>query len=176
MTSYFLGIDIGATKTDALIADDTGRALGLVRVGPGNHQTVGYDGMASTLRDAIVQVLSMAAVPIDRIEGAGFGIAGYDWPSQHPRMLETIHQAIELNAPMAVSNDAVLGLLAGTGAGWGVALVAQLLVGWTLWGLWLGGRVQSRPDRQIPRAIVINAIGLLLLWAIRLLTGTLPPA
>src|SRR5205823_4136157 len=124
MTSYFLGIDIGATKTDALIADDTGRALGLVRVGPGNHQTVGYDGMASTLRDAIVQVLSMAAVPIDRIEGAGFGIAGYDWPSQRPRMLETIHQTIELNVPLAISNDAVLGLLSGTDAGWGVALVA----------------------------------------------------
>ena len=124
MTSYFLGIDIGATKTDALIADETGRALGLVRVGPGNHQTVGYDGMASTLRDAIVQVLSRSSVSVDLVAGAGFGIAGYDWPSQRPRMLETIRQAIEIDAPLQVVNDAVLGLLAGTDAGWGVALVA----------------------------------------------------
>ena len=66
----------------------------------------------------------MAGLSIEQIAAAGFGIAGYDWPSQRPQMLKTIRQALELRAPVAISNDAVLGLLAGTDAGWGVALVA----------------------------------------------------
>jgi N-acetylglucosamine kinase-like BadF-type ATPase len=124
MNSYFLGIDIGATKTDALVTGETGQALGFGRTGPGNQQTVGYSGMASAIREATSQALSMAGLSIEQIAGAGFGIAGYDWPSQRPQMLATIRQALEMRAPVAISNDAVLGLLAGTDAGWGVALVA----------------------------------------------------
>ncbi|HMA35534.1 MAG TPA: BadF/BadG/BcrA/BcrD ATPase family protein [Chloroflexia bacterium] len=124
MTSYFLGIDIGATKTHAIVADETGRALGFARTGPGNYQGVGYPGMVAALSAATTQALARAGLAMDQIAGAGFGIAGYDWPSQRPRMLTTIQQALELRAPVAIANDAVLGLLAGTEAGWGVALVA----------------------------------------------------
>jgi N-acetylglucosamine kinase-like BadF-type ATPase len=124
MTAYFLGIDIGATKTDALVSDETGRAVGFGRAGPGNQQTVGYTGMLAAICEATSQALSMAGLPVDDIAGAGFGIAGYDWPSQGPRMLDTIRQVIPVSIPVAISNDAVLGLLAGTDAGWGVALVA----------------------------------------------------
>ena len=124
MSSYFLGIDIGATKTHALVADETGRALGFGIAGPGNHQVVGYDGMAGALREASGQALSMAGLSTGDLAGAGFGIAGYDWPSQHGQMLDTIRQVLYLSAPFALVNDAVLGLLAGTDQGWGVALVA----------------------------------------------------
>ena len=44
MTRYFLGIDIGGTKSHALVADDTGQALGLGVGGPGNYEVVGYSG------------------------------------------------------------------------------------------------------------------------------------
>ncbi len=121
--SYFLGIDIGATKTHALISDGAGRALGFGVAGPGNQQTVGYDGMASVLREASGQALRTANLSISDISAGGFGIAGYDWPSQRPLMLSTIEQALGLRN-VAVSNDAVLGLLAGTDEGWGVALSA----------------------------------------------------
>lgn len=124
MTAYFLGLDVGATKTHALVADEIGRVLGFARAGPGNQQSVGYAGMAVALREATAAALAMAGVAADRLAGAGFGIGGYDWPSQQPRMLETIDQALGLRAPLAIVNDAVLGLLAGTSAGWGVSLVA----------------------------------------------------
>jgi N-acetylglucosamine kinase-like BadF-type ATPase len=124
MTSYFLGVDIGGTKTDALIADETGRALGFGRAGPGNQQSVSYAGMASALREATDRALSAAGLSIEQIEGAGLGIGGYDWPSQRPQMLKTIRESIGIDAPVEICNDAVLGLLAGTDEGWGVALVA----------------------------------------------------
>ena len=34
MTRYFLGVDVGATKSHALIADETGRAVGFGPPGP----------------------------------------------------------------------------------------------------------------------------------------------
>ena len=124
MTAYFLGLDVGATKTHALVADGIGHVLGFARAGPGTSSRSATPGMAVALREATAAALAMAGVAADRLAGAGFGIGGYDWPSQQPRMLETIDQALGLRAPLAIVNDAVLGLLAGTSAGWGVALVA----------------------------------------------------
>jgi N-acetylglucosamine kinase-like BadF-type ATPase len=123
MQRYYLGVDVGATKTHALVADETGRALGFGQAGPGNYQVVGYAGMAAALHEATGQALAMAATTIEQIAGAGLGIGGYDWPSQQSRMLETIHTA-GIQAPLEIVNDAVLGLLAGAPEGWGVALVA----------------------------------------------------
>jgi N-acetylglucosamine kinase-like BadF-type ATPase len=123
MTSYYLGVDIGSTKTHALIADATGRAVGFGHAGPGNHEAIGYAGMAETLRVVSARALAVAGLSIDQIAGAGFGISGFDWLSQRAPMLETIAEAIGLRAPTEVVNDAVLGLVAGTAAGWGVALV-----------------------------------------------------
>jgi N-acetylglucosamine kinase-like BadF-type ATPase len=123
MNPFFLGVDIGATKTHALIADETGRALGFGQAGPGNYQVVDYAGMAAALREATTQALAIAGVQHGQLAGAGLGIGGYDWPSQRPRMLQTIHE-VGIQAPLEIVNDAVLGLLAGAAEGWGVALVA----------------------------------------------------
>ncbi|MGH7740649.1 MAG: DUF2752 domain-containing protein [Candidatus Eiseniibacteriota bacterium] len=57
---------------------------------------------------------------------------------------------------------------------WGVALAAQVMAGWLMWGAWLSGRLRERPDRWIPRAVALNAAALLALWAVRLVSGTLP--
>ena len=123
MQRFFLGVDIGATKTHALVADETGRAVGFGQAGPGNYQVVGYAGMAAALRIATDQALVMAQVEHGQLAGAGLGIGGYDWPSQRPGMLQTIQEA-GVQAPLEIVNDAVLGLLAGAAEGWGVALVA----------------------------------------------------
>ncbi len=56
---------------------------------------------------------------MSQIAGAGFGIAGYDWPSERDLTLQAI-AALGLNCPLSVHNDAVLGLAAGAKAGWGV--------------------------------------------------------
>ena len=47
---YYLGVDVGSSKTRALIADENGRRAGVGLSGPGNHQTVGYEGMYAELQ------------------------------------------------------------------------------------------------------------------------------
>jgi N-acetylglucosamine kinase-like BadF-type ATPase len=121
--TYYLGIDIGSTKSHALIADQDGRALGFAKGGAGNPENVGYDGLASVLRSITQEALAQAELSINEIAGAGFGISGYDWPSQKAQTLKSI-EVLGLNAPVGLVNDALIALLAGASQGWGVAVIA----------------------------------------------------
>jgi N-acetylglucosamine kinase-like BadF-type ATPase len=123
MTRYFLGVDIGATKSHALIADETGQALALGVGGSGNYEVVGYRGLAETLDDITDKALSAAGITKEQLAGAGFGVAGYDWPAEREPTLQAI-RTLGLSAPFELVNDAVIGLLAGAADGWGVAVVA----------------------------------------------------
>lgn len=120
---YFLGVDIGGTKSHALVADATGRVLGFGHAGAGNHEVVGYDGLAAALHDVTGQALAQAGLKPGALSGAGFGVAGYDWPCERPPTLEAI-AALDLACPLEAVNDTIIGLLAGAEKGWGVALVA----------------------------------------------------
>jgi N-acetylglucosamine kinase-like BadF-type ATPase len=124
MPRYFLGIDTGATKSHALIADETGQALGFGQGGPGNPDIIGYDGLTALLHDIIDQALTAAGTTIDQLNGAGFGVAGYDWPSQRQPILQAIEPVGLGQTPLDLVNDALIGLLAGAAAGWGVCIVA----------------------------------------------------
>jgi len=131
MNNYFLGVDVGSSKTRALIADEFGHTLGLGESGPGNHEVVGYPGLTEALHAAAGQALASAALRRDQIIGAGFGISGYDWPSETKPILQAI-SALSLQAPIQVVNDAIIGLLAGSAQGWGIALVSG--TGCNCWG------------------------------------------
>ena len=120
---YYLGADLGATKTHTLIVDEAGRALGFGESGPGNHETVGYDGMFQSMQEGMEQALRTAGLQKDDITGAGFGVAGYDWPSEIEATTSVIDH-LELRAPYIFVNDAVPGLVAGSQEGWGVVVVS----------------------------------------------------
>jgi len=120
---YYLGADLGATKTHTLIVDATGRAVGFGESGPGNHETVGYDGMFQSMHSGMEQALRMAGLKKDEIAGAGFGVAGYDWPSEIDATVSVIDR-LGLKASYKFVNDAVLGLVAGSEEGWGVVVVS----------------------------------------------------
>ncbi|HZW03643.1 MAG TPA: hypothetical protein VFF68_06940, partial [Anaerolineaceae bacterium] len=75
------------------------------------------------------------------IAGAGFGIAGYDWPSETPQMRATIDR-LGLAASYRLVNDALLGLIAGSEAGWGIGLVSG--TGCNCWGLDTSGQRLGR--------------------------------
>lgn len=120
---YFLGSDLGGTKTHILIADESGQVVGFGEGGPGNHQSVGYDGMLVSLQAALDHALRTAGLPQDALGGAGFGIAGYDWPSDKRKMGEVIAE-LGLSMPYAIYNDAIPGLIAGSAEGWGVVVVS----------------------------------------------------
>jgi len=120
---YFLGVDAGGTKTHALIANETGEAIGFGLAGPGSWESVGYQGLTENLLDTTSQALAMAKIDISQISGSGLGLAGYDWPSQRQDHLDAIHP-LTLSCPLEIVNDATLGILAGAEAGWGVSVVS----------------------------------------------------
>lgn len=120
---YFLGVDLGGTKSHVAIADETGLVVGFGHAGPGNHQGVGYGGMLLAMQEALAQALTTCGLTKEAIHGAGFGVAGYDWPSTKPVMASVIDQ-LGLACPYEIVNDAVPALIAGAEDGWGVALVS----------------------------------------------------
>jgi len=120
---YFLGIDVGASKTHALIVNEDGKCVGFGRAGGGNHQTVGYDGLESVLQESFGQVCQISGLNASDISGAGFGIGGYDFPSDRELHLKAI-SILGLSCPVEVVNDGMNGLLAGATRGIGVNVTA----------------------------------------------------
>ena len=120
---YLLGIDTGTSKTHALISTCTGIVVGFGEAGCGNYEVVGFDGFKNAMREATVQALSMGGIKKDEIVGMGLGISGYDWPSEEPLMIEAI-QSLGIECDYRFENDVTIGLIAGSSAGWGVAVDA----------------------------------------------------
>lgn len=120
---YFLGIDVGSSKTHALIVDETGRCIGFGKSSGGNHQGVGYEGLTNVLMESFAQAREMSRVDIAEIAAAGFGVAGYDFPSDRDLHLQAIAM-LGLDCAVEVVNDGMNGLLAGATHGIGVNVTA----------------------------------------------------
>jgi N-acetylglucosamine kinase-like BadF-type ATPase len=144
MTKIFLGIDIGSTSSHALLTDEDGHILAFSDAGPGNHEVVGYDGLQTVLQQLTSDVLVSADVEKEKVYGAGFGISGYDWSSEYAQTMEAI-QALGLSAQIEWVNDTLLGLIAGSEQGWGIAVVAGS--GENCWGRDPQGRIGRMTGR-----------------------------
>lgn len=120
---YFLGIDVGSSKTHALIVDETGQCVGFGKSGGGNHQGVGYEGLRSVLLESFSLACDISGVEATSITGAGFGVAGYDFPSDREQHLRAI-ALLGLACPMEVVNDGWNGLFAAATHGVGVNVTA----------------------------------------------------
>src|SRR5512139_2969480 len=120
---YFLGIDVGSSKTHALIVDENGQCVGFGKSGGGNNQGVGYERMAEVLRESFEMACRMASMPQAQIMGAGFGVAGYDFPSDHDEHVKAI-ASLGLSCPFEVVNDGWNGLFAAATNGIGVNVTA----------------------------------------------------
>jgi N-acetylglucosamine kinase-like BadF-type ATPase len=120
---YFIGTDLGGTKTHTIIADGAGNVVGFGAGPGGNHQSVGYERMFVALSTAATEALVSASLDSKSIARAAYGIAGYDWHSELPRTSAVIDR-LGLSGPYNVVNDAIPGLVAGADDGWGVVLVS----------------------------------------------------
>lgn len=120
---YFLGIDVGSSKTHALIAEETGQCVGFGKAGGGNHQSAGYEGLQNVLQKSFEEARQMSGVEKAQVAGAGFGVAGYDFPSDREGHLQAI-ATLGLPCPAEVVNDGMNGLLSGTSQGIGVNVSA----------------------------------------------------
>ncbi len=120
---YFLGVDVGSSKTHALIADETGQCVGFENAWGGNHQVVGYDGLLNVLQESFEGACKSSGVDKGQIVGAGFGVAGCDFLSDRDAHLQEILK-LELSCAVEIINDGLSGLISGTSHGVGVNVTA----------------------------------------------------
>lgn len=118
---YVLGVDAGASKTFALVADEDGHVLGFGRGGPANHQVAGLEAALEELRRACKEALTEAGVP-PPVESAMFGLAGADLPEDFELLVPAV-RGLGLARETLVENDTMVALRAGTRQGWGVVVV-----------------------------------------------------
>lgn len=76
MTGYYLGIDGGGTKTQAVIIDADGYLRGIGTGGSSNFGTIGLEQATLNIRDTVASAALEAAVTPQSFEAAFLGIAG----------------------------------------------------------------------------------------------------
>lgn len=123
MEDLILGLDGGGSKTRALLADRTGRVLGVGSAPSSNYQTVGFAAATAAIVAALQQAARQAGyADVPRVAAACLGLAGVDRPADAARFDAWLRDQ-GLAARWAIVNDAELVLAGGTPAGWGVALI-----------------------------------------------------
>ncbi len=124
MNDLLLGVDGGATKTVAVVADASGRVLGAGRGGSSDiHAERDPQVAIDRVADAAGQALRAAGVAGSALGQAAFGLCGADWPEDMTLYAERLTAALGLRRPPVIVNDALGALRAGTDDGIGVSLV-----------------------------------------------------
>jgi N-acetylglucosamine kinase-like BadF-type ATPase len=119
--SLVLGVDAGATKTFALVADEDGHILGFGQGGPGNHQAAGLEPALSEIRRSCEEALAQVGVspPVDF---GFFGLAGADMPVDFALLTPAV-EGMGLARRVRIKNDTMVALRAGLKRSWGVAVI-----------------------------------------------------
>jgi glucosamine kinase len=129
-----LGIDIGGSKTQALVAR-TGVVIADVRGPSANPASVGLPTAVHHLR-TLLSDLSAHGIDRDTISSVCAGAAGVDTPEQEARIAAVLTEALP-RAAVTVVHDTEL-LLAAAGTPTGIAVIAG--TGSVAWGRAADGR------------------------------------
>src|SRR5687767_2155840 len=119
---YSVGVDGGASKTHALLIDETGCAVGFGKAGPSNHQVLGLNAAVHEIKTAIQGAYEDAGVPFGETEHAYLCLGGADLPIDY----ETLYKGLgnqNLAHAITIKNDTIAALRAGISRPWGVALI-----------------------------------------------------
>ncbi|MGE5579504.1 MAG: N-acetylglucosamine kinase [Bacillota bacterium] len=120
---YALGVDGGATKTMAVVGDETGRILGTGLGGPSNYQLTGIETAMKHVHDAVRVALETAGLDLAAISGATFGMAGADFPIDFDSLNAGI-SGLYPGLKYALTNDTWVGFRAGTEKDYGGVVIS----------------------------------------------------
>jgi N-acetylglucosamine kinase-like BadF-type ATPase len=107
-----VGVDGGATKTDAVVMRADGLVLGSGRAGCSNWESVGLEGAVGAIAFALDAALDEAGLVPGDVAASAFALAGVDWPGDHERFARAL-DPLELGSRCLVTNDAFAALRAG---------------------------------------------------------------
>lgn len=123
--TFVLGIDQGASKTQAIVTNSDGRILGTGSSFGACHSSDGMEAAMEAVQEASQQALDAAGLSASQVTRIAAGMTGVDWPHEAP----LLHQALcklFIAAPekVTVVNDCLIALRAGTSRPSGVILCA----------------------------------------------------
>jgi len=119
---YVLGVDGGASKTHALVVEETGRALGFGRGGASNYDVCGLKAAMHEIERAVRAALEQAGLAPDGIEMGYFCLAGADLP-EHYVTLQAAVEGLGLARSVIIKNDTMAALRAGLTRPWGIVVI-----------------------------------------------------
>ena len=121
--SYLLGFDGGGTKTEAVLADRSGRVIARASAGPSNPLRAGYARAWFALSEAGDRVLAKAKIHAEHLRAvcAGLGGAGRHGVVQR---VGAFLEGSYPNATIRVTTDLEVALEAGFGTAAGMILLA----------------------------------------------------
>ena len=120
---YYIGVDGGASKTDAIVIDQNGEAHGRGLAGGSNHLRVGIEEATRNVERAVNKALVEAGVAIRDVEYAYCGIAGADHPVHHQRVVDSLRVFFP-RGNFIVDTDARIALTGAVGFGAGIVIIA----------------------------------------------------
>jgi N-acetylglucosamine kinase-like BadF-type ATPase len=124
MGDLLLGVDGGNTKCVALLARPDGTIVGAGRAACADISGAGSPEAAlAEIDTAIAGALAAAGAPIDSVGAAAFSLAGADWPEDFDLLQTELSRRLPHVQELAVINDALGALRAGTSDGIGLAAV-----------------------------------------------------
>ncbi|MCL6518235.1 MAG: kinase [Armatimonadetes bacterium] len=120
---YVIGVDGGATKTFALVAQTDGTIVGFGKSGCGSYEMAGIEAAKSNILDAIEQALSQKDTPRNAVELGCFALAGADFYPEDFDLLEKAMRELGVAKQVIIRNDSIAGLRAGTFRPYGVCII-----------------------------------------------------
>lgn len=115
---YYLGVDIGGTKTAMIITDETGTVLSFRKGEGSNYQLCGIAASFQVLETTLEGACEEAGIKKQDIDEAFFGVAGADLDYDY-EIISEILKRLELKS-YHFDNDGLIALRAGVKDGKGI--------------------------------------------------------
>ncbi|MBU2512632.1 hypothetical protein KJ966_14950 [bacterium] len=119
--SYFLGVDVGATKTAYVIANNRGEVAHVLYDKGANHELYGIEGSEENLKAGIEKIVRKAGLTSNDLDYIFYGAAGADTEDDFT-LLRAMYKRITPDIPFDFENDGLIALKSGTIDGKGIVI------------------------------------------------------
>jgi N-acetylglucosamine kinase-like BadF-type ATPase len=116
--TLYLGVDGGATKTAAWVADERG-FRGAGRSGPSAY---GSSNLYGHVEEAVAEALRSAGATLNDVRRAVLGLSGADFPEDYALLTDVVSPLFG-EIPFRIVNDTEVALVGGARAPWGVVSI-----------------------------------------------------
>ncbi len=119
-----IGVDGGATKTNAVLYDDKENILARGKFPSSNPHSASEDHVRNALHSAVDELLGEANVPLEALDGICLGMAGADRPADKTFLEKIIRERVGKEIPVIIVNDAIIAQVAVAGRLHGILVIS----------------------------------------------------